>query len=405
MAQGSAAMMGKGSACGRRMVAKTGEIMRRSYQIRRYKEHNTRSQEEEFRANWYAVVAENRALLQKYLIYKRSRAPKWHTYSHAGSGPGDLQKGEGYSSIIVRDYLTLAPPPMPTLIVYDDHDDEGYVTDSDPDVPPHLMESEGEMLARMQQPPIGYSHIPMYTEILAADARAPTDYNSDEPDEEGNCPRRRALFEKDPPGGALTLCCRCYCICSVCHPSVQLVERRWVYGLGPELITCKFIRHPLGPCLLDSHPWFIAETSSVTAAVDRKGKGKVPAVGAGDRPWGGNVYANTAYTKEMRAKKAPQAPEVQEAAADGKDWVASWDAAFNNLLKEVRDETVASSASTEPSLWDVKKWDPQHTEGEWAERRGDTPVIEIKRSFMEGDPHEQQWDFLTKMLWDRRSLP
>ncbi|KAJ7147714.1 hypothetical protein C8R43DRAFT_953071 [Mycena crocata] len=98
--------------------------------------------------------------------------------------------------------------------------------------------------------------------------------------------------------------------------------------------------------------------------------------------------------------------DVDTAVEDSKDdWTSNWDAMFDNLLQEYQKQSTAPTDPPDPSPWNDPTWDFGHTDGEWTAQRGMTPVINIDRSFMEGGALEQQWDYVTAMLWDVHSMP
>ncbi|KAJ7701890.1 hypothetical protein B0H17DRAFT_1195101 [Mycena rosella] len=110
-------------------------------------------------------------------------------------------------------------------------DDEGYASNDDPDVPPALMEPDNVFNTR--RPPLTYHRIPQYSRVMAEERVAAAAPAASQPLEDNNNYQGLSLRYKEPPGGAFTPCCRCYCSCGMCSSmDAAPVEMAWATG-GP----------------------------------------------------------------------------------------------------------------------------------------------------------------------------
>ncbi|KAJ7149779.1 hypothetical protein C8R43DRAFT_1128269 [Mycena crocata] len=100
-----------------------------------------------------------------------------------------------------------------------------------------------------------------------------------------------------------------------------------------------------------------------------------------------------------------ESSEVEAHTEAKEDWATTWDAGFDRLLEEYSATIDSNPPPTHPSPWNDPTWDLGVTDGEWGEHCPATPQMEIQRSFREGDPLEQQWDFIDSMLRDPRAMP
>ncbi|KAJ6602496.1 hypothetical protein DFH09DRAFT_1301518 [Mycena vulgaris] len=197
--------------------------------------------------------------------------PHFHVFSHQGeyrspatlSTPPPLNLGERLESL---DLLNLfAQPPVPPSDDFGEIvGDEGYITDSDPDLMPPLMGGDENWYMR---PRIVYGKLQKYSDVVAEKDSTPSDdcdsKEADAAGADGIYGSRQPLWRKDPPGGNCSPCCRCYCTCSVCfnHDTAQ-IEHAWATGVPirphpTHVITRKGIRRQMGPCALASHQWYV----------------------------------------------------------------------------------------------------------------------------------------------------
>ncbi|KAJ7062444.1 hypothetical protein B0H15DRAFT_958788 [Mycena belliarum] len=120
---------------------------------------------------------------------------------------------------------TLPPSVIATVQAYS-WEDEGYGTDSDSDGVPALISSDA---VGYVQPRIGFAPLPMYSDVVRQQRAPPSeDDDNDEPDCDKQHPLCRPLYQKNPPGGATSPCCRCYCNCSCCfYLDAAAIEGAW----------------------------------------------------------------------------------------------------------------------------------------------------------------------------------
>ncbi|KAJ7430334.1 hypothetical protein FB451DRAFT_1422838 [Mycena latifolia] len=172
--------------------------------------------------------------------------------------------------------FTVPAPPLvfPTYLHYDDSGDEGYISDTNSDVPPPLLESEAYEATLVKTTTMRFLCIPFYSMTIAQDRRGAA--AGDEPGEDDKNIHSHLLHLKEPPGGACLPCCRCYCNCALCRVrDAEPIEAMWATRRRIEthldkVITQKGICCLMGPCLLESHAWYIPPVGSPGSAEYRE---------------------------------------------------------------------------------------------------------------------------------------